>query len=155
MLPSMAPPSFARLLIVIAVALVACSPSATQTSSPSVEATQTQSAVPTEEPALEPTPDQATWEADAVEHRAAVGERFTYRCEAPGEPNVIWGTDTYTDDSSVCTAAVHAGLITYEDGGAVTIEMRPGQASYEATNRNGVDSHSWASWDGSFVFVTD
>jgi hypothetical protein len=152
--------SVARLLIVITVALTACSASATQTGLPTAEATLTQTAEPTEEPTPEPTPtpestpNQATWEADAVEHREAVGERFTYPCAPLGQPSVVWGTDIYTDDSSVCTAAVHAGVITFAEGGVVTIEMLPGQASYPGTTRNGFESHSWGSWVGSFVFIT-
>jgi hypothetical protein len=68
--------------------------------------------------------------------------------------DTVWGTDTYTDDSSVCTAAVHAGLITLASGGPVTFEMRPGLDSYEASTRNGIASRSWGVWSSSFVFVT-
>lgn len=83
------------------------------------------------------------------------GQQITYDCPPAGEPHSVWGTDVYTDDSSVCTAAVHAGVITLDDGGSVTIEMRPGQDSYEASEQNGIESGSWGSWHGSFVVVSD
>ena len=47
----------------------------------------------------------------------------------------VWGTDLYTDDSSVCTAAVHAGTFTYELGGVIVFEPRAGAESYEGTSR--------------------
>ena len=74
-------------------------------------------------------------------------------CPANGSPGSIWGTDVYTDDSPICTAAVHAGLITVRSGGTVTLEIRPGQSSYTGSLRNGVNSQSWGSWHGSYVFV--
>ena len=58
----------------------------------------------------------------------------------------VWGTDVYTHDSSVCTAAVHVGRITLASGGTVTIEMRPGQASYLGSTRNGITSNSYGAW---------
>lgn len=67
----------------------------------------------------------------------------------------MWGTDVYTNDSSVCTAAVHAGLIDFEAGGVVVIEMRPGESSYIGTTANGVTTQSYGSWGGSFVFVDE
>ena len=76
-----------------------------------------------------------------------------YVCPAGGTAHSVWGTDVYTDDSSVCTAAVHAGVITLEEGGTVTIEIRPGESSYEASERNGITSGSWGSWTGSFVVI--
>ena len=65
----------------------------------------------------------------------------------------LYGTDVYTDDSSICTAAVHAGLISFQAGGSVTIEIRQGQSSYAGSARNGVTSKGYGSWNGSFVFV--
>jgi hypothetical protein len=105
--------------------------------------------------ATEPPPPSVTdaWARTAVAHRADVGGRFDYECPSDGVPDVIWGTDVYTDDSSVCTAAVHAGAITVADGGQVTIEMRAGQDAYQASERNGIESLRYGRWPGSFVIV--
>ncbi|MDQ2975462.1 MAG: pyridoxine 5'-phosphate synthase [Acidobacteriota bacterium] len=53
------------------------------------------------------------WNFNPIGHRGQNGRQFIYVCPANGVPRVIYGTDIYTDDSSVCTAAVHAGLITF------------------------------------------
>lgn len=93
-----------------------------------------------------------TWGTDASEYRGNDGTQFRYRCPAGGTATAIWGTDVYTDDSSVCTAAVHAGKITLAQGGTVTFEIRPGQSSYAPSTRNGITSGAWDSWLGSFRF---
>ena len=95
------------------------------------------------------------WAATAAHYRGNTGERYDYDCPAGGEPHIVWGTDTYTDDSSVCTAAVHLGEITLEDGGTVTIEIADGEDSYEGTERNGIETSDYPSWPGSFVFVLE
>jgi hypothetical protein len=94
----------------------------------------------------------ATWDAKATAFRPYIDARFAYTCPAGGKPGPVWGTDVYTDDSSVCTAAVHAGLITTAGGGSVTVEMRPGQSSYTGSTRNGITSSPYAAWDGSYRF---
>jgi hypothetical protein len=63
----------------------------------------------------------------------------------------VWGTDIYTLDSSICTAAVHAGKIKLESGGPVTIEMRPGEKSYKGSERNGITTRDYAEYGASFV----
>lgn len=93
-----------------------------------------------------------SWRATAASHRSEEGEELEYECSPDGVAANVWGTDVYTDDSSVCTAAVHAGLITLESGGTVTIEIRPGEDSYDGSERNGVTSIDYGSWGGSFVF---
>lgn len=94
----------------------------------------------------------AGWTVTASAQRARSGERFAYVCPPGGTPGSPWGTDTYTDDSSVCSAAVHAGLITAATGGTVTIEVRPGLSAYTGSARNGVTTRSYGGFGGSFVF---
>jgi hypothetical protein len=84
--------------------------------------------------------------------RTQSGAYFTFNGPAAGAPATIYGTDAYTDDSSICTAAVHAGLITPTAGGSVVIEIIPGLASYAASVRNGITSLSFAAWTASFRF---
>lgn len=84
------------------------------------------------------------------------GRRESVFCPAGGVLHGAWGTDIYTDDSSICTAAVHAGLITPKDGGPVTIEMRPDAGRYAGSVRNGVRTGDWLEpWTGAYVFVRD
>ena len=93
------------------------------------------------------------WSADVKHLRGRNNQRFTYVCPAGGTARTVWGTYTYTDDSSVCTAAVHRGLITFARGGIVTIEVRPGRSSYAGSRANGVTTRSYGSWAGSFIVV--
>ena len=98
----------------------------------------------------------SAWSTTAREYRGREGEAFSYDC--PGgasldDGGAVWGDDPYTDDSAVCMAAVHAGLITPEDGGSVTIEMLPGDDSYDSLDANGVETSSWGEWPGGFTFT--
>src|SRR2546423_76291 len=82
------------------------------------------------------------WGTGATDFRGRSGEHFLFTCPAGGTAGSVWGTGIYTDDSSVCTAAVHAGTITFAGGGLVTIEMRDGMAAYQGSTANGVTSQS-------------
>ncbi len=96
----------------------------------------------------------ATWTTQADGWRGRNGQRFSISCPGGGELAArLWGTDLYTDDSSICTAAVHAGLISREAGGTVRIEIRPGAGAYQASTRNGLTSREYGAFSGSFVFV--
>ena len=44
----------------------------------------------------------------------------------------VWGTGTYTDDSALAAAAVHAGVVAPGESANLTVEVLPGQASYKA-----------------------
>lgn len=83
------------------------------------------------------------------------GEEITVVCRPEGEPASVWGTGTYTDDSSICTAAVHAGLIGFEEGGEVTFKLTAGEESYQGSEANGVTSSDYGAWGGSFVFTDE
>ena len=87
--------------------------------------------------------------------RGLNGERFRFRC-LPGKPAAgqVVGSGPYTDGSSICAAAVHAGLLRAAVGGEVTIEIRPGAAHYLGSEAHYMRSASLDSyWSGSFVFT--
>jgi LCCL domain len=95
-----------------------------------------------------------TWEAKASTLNGTDGQTFTLQCSPGGTAQSVWGSDIYTADSSICTAGVHSGLISYEQGGAVTIELRPGRTIYGCSERNGVTTSPFGSYQHSFVFRT-
>ncbi len=70
-------------------------------------------------------------------------------CVEGAATGMVWGTDIYTVDSSVCAAAVHAGAIA-ATGGVVTVVPAGGCPSYVATTRNGISAGSWGAYEGSF-----
>ncbi|MFP2908221.1 M57 family metalloprotease [Pyxidicoccus sp. 3LFB2] len=83
-----------------------------------------------------------------ISYRGQNGTQIRCSCPA-GSTGTVWGTDLYTDDSSVCAAAVHAGVIT-ATGGNVRVTIQPGQSSYTGTTRNGITTYSYGAWAGSF-----
>lgn len=95
-----------------------------------------------------------TWEAKATSLSSEVGRTFTLACSPGGTAHSVWGSDVYTADSSICTAAVHNGLITFQQGGTVTIELRPGRSIYGTSERNGVTPNVYGAYGSSFVFKT-
>ena len=62
----------------------------------------------------------------------------------------LWGTDTYTTDSTLASAAVHAGVLKPGEKGVVKVTIMPGEPSYQASTRNGVSSSPWGAWKCSF-----
>lgn len=89
--------------------------------------------------------------ADAMALGAA-GTALTCTCpETGGAGQPVWGTGPYTADSGICTAALHAGVVTRR-GGTVTLRMRPGEARYAGATRNGVQSLPYGAYEASFQF---
>ncbi len=97
-------------------------------------------------------PTAIDWSTSAASYRGMNGMRLAFNCPAGGSPGSVWGTDLFTDDSSVCSAGVHVGLITLAGGGVVVIEIRPGAPAYYGTFRNGITSRDYGNWTGSFMF---
>jgi outer membrane protein OmpA-like peptidoglycan-associated protein len=82
------------------------------------------------------------------------GSDEVLRCVCPAgqvAAGSVWGSDTYTADSAVCRAALHAGAITPR-GGEVTVRMLEGQARYVGTTRRGVQSQNYGAYRASFRF---
>ena len=66
----------------------------------------------------------------------------------------VWGSDSYTLDSSLATAAVHAGLVKDGQTGTVTVEILASPEEYSGTTANGVTTDSYSYWPaGAFKFV--
>jgi len=57
---------------------------------------------------------------------------------------VVWGTDVYTRDSTICLAAVHAGVITMEKGGEISVRRVANVAPFTASERFGVKTAAWS-----------
>ena len=81
----------------------------------------------------------------------------------PGQPLVfrvtgstdgtVWGSDVYTDDSSIAAAAVHAGLLRPGETGTIMMTVQEGAPSYSASSRNGIDSSNYGEWGRSFTMI--
>jgi hypothetical protein len=95
-----------------------------------------------------------SWSQAASDYSGAVGKRFTFICPPKGEAAAVYGTGVYTDDSSICTAGVHAGKITLEEGGTVTIVITDGASAFYGSVRNGIDSSDWSEWPRGFRIIS-
>ncbi|MBL9202219.1 MAG: putative Ig domain-containing protein [Opitutaceae bacterium] len=98
------------------------------------------------------TPTFAAAPANLVGYRNRVGQVFEFTVTGSNS-GAVWGTDVYTDDSSVARAAVHAGVLAVGETKAVAITILPGQQSYAASTRYGVTTSQWGAWSGSFAFA--
>lgn len=92
------------------------------------------------------------WVKTATEFRAQVGQAHSQECPPGGTVGRVWGTEIYTDDSSICSAAVHAGRITVAQGGTVEFFTTGPMVTFLASTNNGVTSNAFGSYPGSFVF---
>lgn len=85
---------------------------------------------------------------------AQVGRVLKFICPAKLNPtHEIWGTDVYLYQSPICTAAVHAGVLTPGTSGLVTILMGPGVKSFEGKDRNGVTSSGYGPGVSTYSFI--
>jgi sugar lactone lactonase YvrE len=98
-------------------------------------------------------PAGTDWTTTAASLRGHNGSRYLFVCPAGGTLSGVWGTQTYTDDSPVCSAAVHAGRIDVASGGTVIVEIRKGLAAYTGSTRNGITSTSYGAYPGSYVIA--
>jgi hypothetical protein len=88
------------------------------------------------------------------EYTGRFGARLAFRVR--GAVNgTVYGTGQYTLDSSLATAAVHAGVLPAGQTGVVYVEICPSPANFTATNQNGVTSNNWGAYPaGAFSFIS-
>jgi hypothetical protein len=59
----------------------------------------------------------------------------------------VWGTDAYTADSRLASAAVHAGTLREGERGLVRVTFLDGEGlTYEGSPRNGVQTYDYANY---------
>ena len=67
-----------------------------------------------------------------------------------GQFGSVWGTDVYTDDSTLAAAAVHAGALQNGQTGIVKVTPLPGRDSYTGSTRHGLTTSDWGTYSGSY-----
>jgi hypothetical protein len=96
----------------------------------------------------------ADYDTNAIAFRPQTGKVATFLCPSTLTRTIdIWGTDVYRDESPICTAAVHAGVLTPGTSGQVTIVMGSGAESFLGKRRYGVTSLSYGPWDSTYSFI--
>jgi hypothetical protein len=105
-------------------------------------------------PAVVPGPDAARSMPCRQRAREVEGAEDTSRLVScpqgcAKEAGTVWGSEVYTDDSAVCPALVHAGVLP-DSGGVASITFVRGLLAYVGSERNGVRSASYGKWRRSF-----
>ncbi len=95
----------------------------------------------------------ADWDWTAKQFKGRLGQDFAYRCPPKGSIHRVWGTERYTVGSSVCSAAVHKGLITAKDGGLAVIRIQGNKKRFKGSNKHGVKSRNHSASDVSYIFL--
>lgn len=98
--------------------------------------------------------------ASRLNVRPNPGSLFQFR-ELEGQPlhfeitgrigGSIWGTDVYTGDSDLATAAVHAGALNVGQTGIVEVVIVPSPPQHLGTTRNGVTTSGWGAYGFSYT----
>jgi hypothetical protein len=81
--------------------------------------------------------------------RGQVGKTFLFEVTGTTD-RAIAGTDIYSDDSALSTAAVHAGVLVNGQKDVVRVTILAGQDSYTGTLRNGITSGQSGAFPGSY-----
>ncbi len=87
----------------------------------------------------------------SFKHYGKVTKSITYFCDPQEIKGKLYGTFTYTYNSSICKAAAHTGAISV-DGGEVTIRGWHGCSRYYSSTLNGIRSKEYGSYYWSFYF---
>jgi len=98
---------------------------------------------------------EATWSTTANQHRGRLGQDFTYICPPNGTTRQVYGGlhNKYYVNSSVCTTAVYAGLMSVKTGGRVSIRIIDNSSGFSAgEKRNGVQPGA-TRYPRGFVFL--
>jgi hypothetical protein len=86
---------------------------------------------------------------DCLNGACAAGHTFRLRVRG-STFGYLWGTNSYTDDSSVPAAAVHAGVLGADQEAELTITCEGERASFDGSFSNGVLSKAYGAWPRAF-----
>jgi hypothetical protein len=87
-------------------------------------------------------------------YRNRVGQTFQFVIANNGTGSgPVWGTDVYTDDSYLISAAIHAGVLRVGETKTITVTILPGQGAYTGSSRNAISTSRYGAWGGSYSFA--
>jgi hypothetical protein len=78
-----------------------------------------------------------------------VGKVFHFKVTGAAG-GTVWGTDVYTSDSPLATAAVHAGVLKVGETGVVKVTVVAPPPSFDGSTRNGVSTSAYGPWSGAY-----
>jgi hypothetical protein len=78
-----------------------------------------------------------------------VGQTYYFRVQGQDSGNV-WGTDVYTADSALASAALHAGAVKSGQAGVVKVTVVPAPKQYQGSTQNGITSHGFGAYGSAY-----
>jgi LCCL domain len=78
-----------------------------------------------------------------------IGKTFYFRVHGEERGNV-WGTDTYTGDSALAAASVHAGAVELGETAVVKVTVVEPLSQYRGSSRNGITSQSYGPYSTAY-----
>ena len=87
-----------------------------------------------------------------VKHHNLIGKTFHFRVTGKNNGSV-WGTGTYTSDSSLAVAAVHAGAVKVGETKAVKVKIVAPPPMFQGSTKNGVTTSPYAQYPGAYQVV--
>jgi hypothetical protein len=78
-----------------------------------------------------------------------VGQTYYFRIQGEAA-GTVWGTDTYTGDSALAVAVVHAGVVPVGEMRVVKVTVVEPLQQYRGSSRNGIESHSYGPWNTAY-----
>jgi hypothetical protein len=87
-----------------------------------------------------------------IKFQGEVGKVFAFRVTG-AVGGTVWGSDVYTSDSPLATAAVHAGVLAVGQTGTVKVRVVPPPPSFTGTTRNGVTTSNYGPYQGAYQIV--
>jgi hypothetical protein len=83
-----------------------------------------------------------------------IGKSFVFRVTGAVNGGTIWGTGTYTLDSPLAVAAVHAGALKVGQTGNVKVTIFGPMAGFIGSTQNGVASSPFQNYPGAYQIQT-
>jgi hypothetical protein len=94
--------------------------------------------------------------ADLTRYRNFVGTPLYFQVTAPTSGSgSLWGTQIYSDDSSLAKAALHAGVLQAGQTGVLKVIPLGPQSSFTGSTAYGVTSSGAGSYSGSYKIEAD
>jgi hypothetical protein len=79
-----------------------------------------------------------------------IGKVYVFRVTGQAQGGTLWGTGTYTLDSSLTMAAVHAGVLKVGQTGNVKVTILPAMAGFIGSTQNGITSNPYGQYPGAY-----